>query len=105
VTWLTIVSRSVALDAVRRKVLPGVAIDDVPEGAFAVPPVEPVDRLKIPAGLLSPRQELVLTLLYDRDMDPSEAAAVLKIDPQTVRSMHHKALTKLRTHFKDQSVI
>ena len=40
-----------------------------------------------------------MTLLYDRDMDAAEAANLLGIDPQTVRSMHHKALTKLRAHF------
>ena len=55
--------------------------------------------LKIPDGLLSPRQALVLELLYQRDLDPAEAADLLSVDPQTVRSMHHKALTKLRGHF------
>lgn len=104
VTWLTIVARSVAMDALRRKVLPRVAIEDVAEAALSVAAVEPVDKIKIPAGLLSPRQELVMTLLYDRDLDPAEAAAVLGIDAQTVRSMHHKALVKLRAHFKDRDV-
>jgi RNA polymerase sigma-70 factor (ECF subfamily) len=33
-------------------------------------------------------------------MDVSEIAAVLGIDPQTVRSAHHKAMLKLRAHFK-----
>ena len=92
------VSRSVALDAVRRRRPPSVTLDDAPEAAVAVAAVEPT-RLKIPAGLLSPRQELILTMLYDRDMDPTEIGTALGIDPQTVRSMHHKALTRLRGHF------
>lgn len=97
-TWLTVVARSVALDAVRRRRAPSITLDDAPEAAFAVPATEP-SRLRIPAGLLSPRQELILTMLYDKDMDPAEVGSALGIDPQTVRSMHHKALTRLRGHF------
>lgn len=97
-TWLTIVARSVALDAVRRRRPASVTLDDAPEAAIAVPAAEPT-HLRIPPGLLSPRQELILTMLYDRDMDPSEIGAALGIDAQTVRSMHHKALTRLRGHF------
>lgn len=97
-TWLTVVARSVALDAVRKRRPLSVHIDDVPESAVAVAAVEPI-RLRIPPGLLSPRQELILSMLYDKDMDPSEIGTALGIDPQTVRSMHHKALTRLRDHF------
>jgi RNA polymerase sigma-70 factor (ECF subfamily) len=39
-------------------------------------------------------------MLYDRDMDVAEVAVALGIDPQTVRSAHHKAMVKLRAHFK-----
>jgi RNA polymerase sigma-70 factor (ECF subfamily) len=42
---------------------------------------------------------VILTMLYDKDMDPAEVGKALGIDPQTVRSMHHKALTRLRSHF------
>lgn len=98
-TWLTLVSRSIARDRLRAKQLPGVPIEDVPESAFAVEPDLPPEKLTIPSGLLSPRQELILSLLYDQDMDVAEAAAFLQVEAQTVRSMHHKALTKLRTHF------
>ena len=38
-------------------------------------------------------------MLYNRDMDPAEVGSALGIDAQTVRSMHHKALTRLRGHF------
>jgi RNA polymerase sigma factor (sigma-70 family) len=98
-TWLTIVARSTARDAQRRRRIQGVAIDAVPEAAFAVPPVEPAEKLKLPTDLLSPRQREILGMLYDRDMDVAEIAATLKIDAQTVRSMHHKAMLKLRAHF------
>jgi RNA polymerase sigma-70 factor (ECF subfamily) len=98
-TWLTIVARSTARDAQRRRRIQGVPIDVVPEAAFAVQPVEPAEKLKLPTDLLSPRQREILGMLYDRDMDVAEIAATLKIDAQTVRSMHHKAMLKLRAHF------
>ena len=63
-------------------------------------PVEPVRKLKLPEALLSPRQREILTMLYDRDMEVSEVALALGIDPQTVRSAHHKAMIKLRAHFR-----
>jgi RNA polymerase sigma-70 factor (ECF subfamily) len=97
-TWLTVVARSTALDSLRRRRPPSIDIDDAPESALAVPAHEP-QHLRIPDGLLSPRQALILTMLYDREMDPGEVAAALGIDAQTVRSMHHKALTRLRAHF------
>jgi DNA-directed RNA polymerase specialized sigma24 family protein len=102
-TWLTIVARSIARDRLRAKQLPGIPIEDVPEAAFAVDPVLPAEKIAIPAGLLSPRQELILSLLYDQDMDVADAAAFLTIEAQTVRSMHHKALLKLRAHFVPQT--
>jgi RNA polymerase sigma-70 factor (ECF subfamily) len=101
-TWLTIVARSVALDALRRRRAPTQALDDTPESALAVEPQIP-ETVKIPPGLLSPRQQLVLTMLYDREMEVAEVAAALAVDAQTVRSTHHKALTKLRAHFGENA--
>ncbi len=85
--------------ALRRRRIQGVNIDDVPEAVLAVPAVEPVDRLSYPPELLSPRQREILVLIYDRDMDVAEIALQLHIDAQTVRSMHHKAMLKLRAYF------
>jgi RNA polymerase sigma factor (sigma-70 family) len=98
-TWLTIVARSTARDAQRRRRIQGVAMEDVSEAAFAVAAVEPAERLKFPPDLLSPRQREILTMLYDQEMEVAEIAAALNIDAQTVRSMHHKALQRLRAHF------
>jgi RNA polymerase sigma factor (sigma-70 family) len=99
-TWLTIVARSTARDALRRRRLESVPIENVPEAQLAVAPVEPVQKLKLPEALLSPRQRQILAMLYDREMDVAEVARALGIDPQTVRSAHHKAMLKLRAHFK-----
>jgi RNA polymerase sigma factor (sigma-70 family) len=99
-TWITIVARSTARDALRRHRPVAVPIEALPEGLFAVDPIEPVRKLKLPEALLSPRQREILTMLYDRDMEVAEIAAALGVDPQTVRSTHHKAMIKLRAHFK-----
>ncbi len=99
-TWLTIVARSTARDAARRRRADSVPIDAVPEAQLAVDPVEPVEKLKLPEALLSPRQREILAMLYDKEMDVAEIAVALGIDPQTVRSAHHKAMIKLRAHFK-----
>lgn len=99
-TWITIVARSTARDAMRRHRPVSVPIETVPEGHLAVDPVEPVRKLKLPEALLSPRQREILAMLYDREMEVAEIAVTLGIDPQTVRSAHHKAMVKLRAHFK-----
>lgn len=110
-TWLTLVATSTAADYLRRQRrwartsagLGGAsAIDDAPVDRIADdgPAVdEQGPTVEIPDGLLSPRQALVLSLLYDKDMDVPEAAALMQVDAQTVRSTHHKAIEKLRRHF------
>ena len=61
-------------------------------------PDEPAP-LAIPEGLLTPRQQLVLRLLFDRELEVPEAARLLGVDEQTIRSTKHKALAALRKHF------
>lgn len=100
-TWLTVIATSCAIDHLRRAKANSQPLDSLPESVLSVEPEEPA-WIKIPDGLLSPRQALVLELLYRREMEVSEAAAFLKVDPQTVRSMHHKALVRLRAHFAEE---
>ncbi len=99
-TWLTVVATSASIDYLRRQRMSKIAIEDAPESCLAVE--DPVfENIKIPDGLLSGRQALVLELLYRRDLEVSDAAQIMQIDPQTVRSTHHKAHTKLRAHFRE----
>jgi RNA polymerase sigma-70 factor (ECF subfamily) len=63
---------------------------------------EPQEKLRLPDVLLSPRQKLIVTMIYERDMEVTEIATALGIDPQTVRSTHHKAMLKLREHFANE---
>lgn len=97
-TWLTIVARSTARDTQRRYRPSMSAIEDVPESLLSITDRH-AEPLKLPPDLLSPRQQLVITLIYEREMDVAEIAKLLGVDPQTVRSTHHKAMLKLRSHF------
>lgn len=102
-TWLTMISTTTSIDHLRRQKLQTTDIDAVPERVLAVEDKLP-EAIKIPPGLLSPRQALVLELLYRKDLEVADAAEIMKINPQTVRSMHHKALVKLRKHFAAQEL-
>ena len=96
-TWLMLVSRSVVLDSLKKHRLSTVGLEEA--GEIAAPATDPVRPLVFPEGILSTRQQLVLRLSYERDLTPREIAAVLGIGEQTVRSMRHKALQKMREFF------
>lgn len=99
-TWLTVIARSVALNSLRRRQLPLASLDaaaNVPDDALRADR----DRIDIPDQILTPRQKLVMAMTYDDDLTASEIARKLGIDPQTVRSTRHKALERLRAHFRE----
>ena len=101
VTWLTIVARSTTIDALRRRKPPVQSIHD----EHAVEPTaptapdnvasEPLDRIA-PLHLLTERQRLVIALLFQDHRTVPEAAAILGVGEQTIRSTKHKALERLR---------
>ena len=102
-TWLTVIATSAAIDHLRKRRHATACLDQVSEIHMAVE--DPVfERILIPPGLLSPRQALVLELLYRKDLEVADAARIMNVDPQTVRSTHHKALTKLRAHFQNEDI-
>ncbi len=104
-TWLTLIARSVTIDHLRKRSLNTVPLPQAAD--VAAPRTEqtielPTESLEIPDTLLSPRQRLVLRLLYDRNMSTDQAAAALNVAPQTIRSTKHKALTRLREFFQSR---
>jgi RNA polymerase sigma factor (sigma-70 family) len=99
-TWLAVVARSAAIDHARRRRRPTQPIDDVPEAALGVEDRH-VEKLKIPQGLLTERQTLILKYLYDEEREVADIARLLKVDPQTVRSTQHRALVRLRAYFRE----
>ena len=97
-TWLTLVARSVAIDAVRRRRTDAVCLEGLDP---AVEPANPAegDPIELPLNLLTTRQRLVLRMLFEQDLSVLEAARLIGVDEQTIRSTKHKALSRLRDHF------
>jgi RNA polymerase sigma-70 factor (ECF subfamily) len=97
-TWLTVVARNRAIDLLRRR-RPTTQPLDRRALEVAAPAAPFKEGLKVPAGLLTARQRLVLHLLFDKDLDPPEVAALIGVEVHTVRSTKHKAIARLRDHF------
>jgi RNA polymerase sigma factor (sigma-70 family) len=95
-TWLGVVTSAAAVDCLRRSRRNDVPLEDVDEELLSTRDAPPLQQLKLPAELLSPRQILILSLMYEKDMTPDEVAQLLRIEVQTVRSQRHKAFIKLR---------
>ncbi|MCH2149897.1 MAG: sigma-70 family RNA polymerase sigma factor [Phycisphaerales bacterium] len=96
-TWITLVARSTAIDTLRRQKPLTLEVD---ESTAAMPPKPSAKaEVEIPLQVLTARQRLVLTLLFDDDRSVSEAAEILGVNQQTIRSTKHKALERLRAHF------
>lgn len=98
--WLAVVAARAAVDHLRRYRAAPAALESVSE-----PMVEPprgATQLDLPPDLLSPQQELILRLCYQDDLEVAEIAAVLRTEPQTVRSQRHKALARLRSFLNER---
>jgi RNA polymerase sigma factor (sigma-70 family) len=101
-TWLTLVSRSVVYEHFQKRSLNTVAIESAHDLASPQASSESHGVAKLPAAALeglTDRQRLVLRMLFDEGMSVEEAARRMDVDPQTIRSTKHKALTRLRQQF------
>ncbi|MEZ6851947.1 RNA polymerase sigma factor [Halodesulfovibrio aestuarii] len=94
-TWLAVVSRSAAIDFIRTDRTYLYDAMDEHENIKAEA-AHLLDMPELPLHVLSTRQKSVLQCLYGEDLTAVEAAKQLDIHPQTVRSIHHTALQKLR---------
>lgn len=103
ITYLAVITRSVVHERTRRRVLP-VARDAMPEfiadrsaddAAARREVTESTERL--PLEELSDQQRTVLILMHRQGLSVEEVARRLDITAQTVRSAHHKAVSRLRT--------
>ncbi len=97
-TWLTIIARNSAIDYIRKKKALTVSLDETIEVIQCTTSVEP-DDIDIPHDVITSRQHLVLRMMYDDRLDVVEIAFFLGVKRQTVRSLHHRALTKLREYY------
>jgi RNA polymerase sigma-70 factor (ECF subfamily) len=99
-TWLAVIARSTTLDILRKKrpsTVPAESAERVPAPEPKPPTQTPTSR--VTSNLHSPRQRLVMQLIYDRGLSVAEVARLLGVAAQTVRSARHKALAKLRDFF------
>jgi len=98
-TWVCIVARSAAVDHLRNR---GngchASLDEAGEPGFLVEWAEPV--CSIPSGLLTPRQMNVVRLSYEKELEVEEIAGLLGVHPNTVRSLRHSALVRLREYHR-----
>lgn len=99
-TYLTIIARSTALDYLRYGYFNSVPLDDFDRDA-RVEAHEPDEFVELPPGVLTERQTTILRLLFYKDYDVPMAAEALGVKAQTVRSIKHQALTRLRTHYAE----
>lgn len=99
-TWLTIVTRNIAIDAIRKRIRE--RIDSIEDMAEELPAktINVQQRIYIPADILTPRQQLVIRMLYDDLLDVEDTARMLNVKRQTVRSLHHRAIKRLRSHYR-----
>lgn len=102
-TWIGLITRSVAIDYLRRQKNTLPLNEETAVDADALEHSPDTATIDLPRGLLSGRQALVLRLLFDREMEPAEVAEFLGVDVQTVRSTKHKAIAKLRRYYKETS--
>ncbi len=99
-TWLTVVARSTTLDALRRPDNRRVSVPLEEDLGLEAPQHAHADTPELPLELLSPRQRQILHMLFDQDMDVEEIAVALNVHRQTVRSLKHQALERLRQHLR-----
>ena len=99
-TWLTLVSRSTAIDRARKLGRTVGRATELNDRTLEAPeaPLESGDLQDsaIPLGVLTDRQRLVLHLLYQDEQPVDVVAQLLQVSEQPVRSTKHKALERLR---------
>ena len=102
-TWLALVARSVCIDQLRKRQIETFSLEDsdikASSGSLNSAMTESANSQALPLHLLTARQRLVLNMLFEEQMSVSQAANIIGVDNQTIRSTKHKALERLRSHF------
>jgi RNA polymerase sigma-70 factor (ECF subfamily) len=96
-TWLAVIARNMAIDYLRRCRLRYTILGEIPDKGPDERSIKcDADHIILSFDVLPPRQMMVMTLLYKKDMNIKEVAGFMGITEQSVRSMRHKAVKKLR---------
>ncbi len=107
-TWLALVARSVCIDQLRKRQIETFSLEDsdikASSGRSGSAEAQSANSEALPLHLLTARQRLVLNMLFEEQMSVSQAAMILSVDDQTIRSTKHKALERLRAHFRSVKI-
>ncbi len=102
-TWLAVIARNMAIDYLRRCRSQYCSMDEISaKGARNEDASLDADKIMLSFDLLPARQMMVMKLIYEKDMDVKEVARFMGITEQSVRSMRHKAVVKLRHMFEQK---
>ncbi|MGA9980557.1 MAG: sigma-70 family RNA polymerase sigma factor [Candidatus Sulfotelmatobacter sp.] len=103
VFWLRKVTSHRCIDRMRRRRMPQVSLEDLPESAVleSSPDVEPADpflsrRLQQLVASLPGKARLMVILRYQEDLSAEDIAQVLEMPAATVKSHLQRALAMLR---------
>lgn len=102
-TYLAVITRTVVHERTRRKALPishheeARAIEDRAATAESERNGVLEQAAALPLQVLSEQQRTVLLLMHRQGLTVEQVAKRLEIEPQTVRSAHHKAVVRLRS--------
>ena len=98
-TWLCLLARNITIDYLRRRRPVQCSLDEI-TGLQTRQSLPVSEKPHIPLDILPPRQRLIMKLLYEKEMDVKEVADFTGVSEQTVRSMRHKAIKRLRIQIK-----
>lgn len=111
--WLFQIAKNSFIDLARKR--HSVAFADMGEegadGALLIPDAAPLPdalfekeesrvRVRTALATLAPQEQAILSLRYDEGFSFEDIAEALQKPPGTIRSIHHRALAKLRSILK-----
>lgn len=101
-TWLTVIARNTAIDFLRKRKERNASIEEIID-ELHVQHMTDSGKINIPEDVVSARQHLVLRMMYDDGLEVDDVAKFLSVKRQTIRSLHHRAMKKLRAYYDLES--
>lgn len=99
-TWLSIISRTVAIDYIRKIQRNDRKIDEFKHEETSE---KEKINIEIPPGILTERQTQIIRMSFWEDLKAVEIAEKLQVTPRTIRSIKYQALSRLRKHYEVQN--
>ena len=97
-TWMKTITRTVTIEYYRKN-NPAMQHENIEEHEEPAGENEPAQEFPLPPGVLTGRQEEVLTLALRDGWETRDIARKLSVTEETVRSTKFQALERLRKHY------